>query len=156
MHQDDSPGWSGKERRTIDAQAFQLMSETRQMVVEQEKYMTQHIEELRDDVRQLRSQMSSLQQSTLSLLEKMPDKLTERIEIMLDDAFPSDPDIPDATPAEKRKLHRRYHATLIKEAIESQLSNRSIRDKLIGSLLEKGILILVTALAVYLGIGVIK
>lgn len=148
----NSETWPQKDRRALDAQAFQLMSETRQMVVEQEKYMSAKIDDLKSDIDLLTAKIDSLQKSVVSYMDKTPDNIVERIEIIFDDAFPSDPDTPDATPAEKRKMHRKYHAHLIRDALEAQASNRGIRDKVVGGLIEKGLYFVIAALLAYIGL----
>lgn len=143
--------WEGTERRQIDAASFQLMAETRQMVMEQEKAMTEKITELKEDVEKLATSVGDLRH----IIDQMPDTIVERIEVLIDEAFPSDPDFPDATPSEKRKLHRKYHARLIQHALEAQSRNKTLGERALAALVDKGVTLLLGAVLMYLGVKVV-
>lgn len=148
--------WDGRERRTLNAAEFQLMAETRAKVEHMEKGMTEKIDELKDDVDRLTARVEHLCSSVTSYMEKTPDSIVERIEVLLDDAFPADPDMPDATPSEKRKLHRKYHAKLIQHALEAQARNKSVVEKLITWAIQNAVTLILIALWAYFQLQVGK
>lgn len=150
----------GTERRSNDMLALQLMSETRARVEHQEKIMAEKLERLTNDLEaqmsksdqqytELRERIERLSDSVLSYMQKTPDQIVGRIEDLLDDAFPDDPDIPDATPSEKRKMHRKYHAKLIQHALEAQARNKSILEKLMTWAAQNAIALILMALWAY-------
>lgn len=97
-------------------------------------------------------QIAALQQSVMVYMEKTPDMVVEKIEELMDEAFPSDPEVPDATPSEKRKLHRRYHANLIKSALKTIERRDSLVDKLIQYIAQNALMIIALALLAYFGL----
>lgn len=87
MHQDDT-SWNGRERRAVDAAAFQLMAETRQKVVDQERTMMDKISDLKDDLDahmvkselrhvELTKAMDELKHSTLTAVQGINQIATE-------------------------------------------------------------------------------
>lgn len=158
MHQDDSypsnsKPWTGDERRGIDGITLKLMAEVRATMEAHEKMEQRQFTGLQDQVEHLTAQISSLQQSMLSFMEKAPKDIVERIEVLIDEAFPDDPDTPDATPSEKRKMHRKYHAKLITTAIKEMERKDSLVDKIIGHLATNAVTIIGLALLAYFGIA---
>lgn len=152
---DTNTSWDGRERRMC-AEDIALVAETRAKVDHLERGMAEKIEELKSDVEQLTRRVEGLSVSLTSYMEKTPDRIAEKIELLLDDAFPGDPEIPDATPSEKRKLHRKYHAKLIQQAIDEQLRNRSIGEKLMTWVLQNVVTLMALALLAYFNISVPK
>lgn len=140
--------WDGKDRRTVNVAEFQMAADAKAKVHNLEITML----ELKDDVEQLTRRIDALSQSVTSLIEKMPDKVTERIEIMLDDAFPNHPEMSDATPAEKRKAHRRYHAKLIEDALDSQKTQKEIKKHAVMAFIEKGLPWIVAGIFAWMGL----
>mgnify|MGYP006280810759 CR=1 FL=1 len=138
----------------MNAAELQLMVDTRAKVEHMEKGMSDKIEELKAEVDRLNTRVEKLCQSVTSYMEKTPDQIVSRIEDLIDDAFPNDPEVPDATPSEKRKLHRRYHAKLIAEAVELAKAKHDITEKMWLFVLEKGVTIAALALAAYFGLKV--
>lgn len=157
MHQDDSLGtrqpWSGEERRGIDGITLKLMAEVRATMETHEKMEQRQFKSLENRIETLGGQVSGLQATLLTFMEKAPKEIVERIEILIDEAFPDDPEMPDATPSEKRKLHRKYHAKLIRDAIDEHLRNRSLAEKLLSHVLNNAVTLIGLALLAYFGIA---
>lgn len=91
---------------------------------------------LRDHADQFNGKLDSLQQEiyhlTMSInswMEKSPGALIEHAEKLIDEAIPTHPDNPDATPAEKRKEHRKAHASWIKKVDEEMDEWRTLRKR---------------------------
>lgn len=154
--QNPHPTWDGRERRTLNAAEYQLMADTRAKVEHMEKGMTEKIDELKNDVDRLTVRVERLCQSVTSYMEKTPDHIVERIEELIDEAFPNDPDTPDATPSEKRKMHRKYHARLIATALKDVERRESIVDKLVSHIVNNAATLIGLALLAYFGLGVHK
>ena len=137
MHQDDpAENLFREERRT----APQIPLSTLEVVM---GYMQSHtadenarIDDLKEDLRRLEEKLDRLHTSSIALTQSItvwmaaePEKLLEKCEEMFDEAIPTAKDNPDATPAEKRKEHRRAHAKWM-ENVEDELNKWStIRAK---------------------------
>lgn len=147
----------------MDAASFQLMMDTRVMVEQQEKAMSEKINELKDEIeahviksdhrhKEMTDRIDNLSKSIISYMEKTPNQIVDRIEELIDEAFPEDPEIPDATPSEKRKLHRKYHAKLIATALRDLERRDSIVDKFISHVVNNAASIIGMALLFYFGV----
>lgn len=75
------------------------------------------------------NRIRELQDSIISFIEKTPDALMDRVEIIIDEAIPTSPDNPDATPREKRKEHRKAHAKWIDEVNEEMKSHKRLLEE---------------------------
>jgi hypothetical protein len=82
MHQDDTHGYKGPDRRAMDAAAFQMMVEAKTKTLELEKHMTEKIDDLKDDLdahmvksevrhNELTERIEHMSQSMLSAINKM-------------------------------------------------------------------------------------
>lgn len=149
-------GWTGEERRGIDGITLKLMAEVRATMEAHEKMEQRQFKVLEGEVAELSKQIKSLQASVVSFMDKTPDAIVDRIEMLIDEAFPADPDIPDATPSEKRKLHRKYHAKLISTALKEMERQDNLIDKLKAHIAQNAITLIGMALLAYFGLGVGK
>ena len=161
MHQDDSlcstpKVWDGSERRGIDGIALKLMSEVRAVLEKHEEGEAKEFARIDDRLDVMGRQIAALQQSLTTYMEKTPDLVVERLETLMDEAFPEDPEFPDASPGEKRKLHRRYHANLIKAALKNIERKDSLLDKLTAHIAQNALNLIALALLAYFGLGVGK
>lgn len=148
--------WDGEERRGIDGITLKLMAEVRATMEKHEHMEQQQFKRLESEVSDLSKQVKALQASIISFMDKTPNAIVDRIEDLIDEAFPADPDIPDATPSEKRKLHRKYHAKLITAAIKDMERQDSLIDKLKAHVLQNALTLIGMALLAYFGLGVGK
>ena len=62
-------------------------------------------------------------------MEKEPVAITEKCEKLIDEAIPTHPENPDATPGEKRKEHRKAHASWIRKVDEEMDEWRKLRQR---------------------------
>jgi hypothetical protein len=153
MHQDDTqPKWSGEERRGIDGMTIRLMAEVRAAMEKHEQMEAKQFQELDKRIDVLTKRLEGLCTSVTVYMEKTPETIIERMEELLDDAFPDDPEMPDATPSEKRKMHRKYHAKLIAAALEAQATQKEVKKHVFIALIEKVFPWVAMALATYFGL----
>lgn len=156
--------WNGRERRAADIQTFQLVAETHAKVEEHRQTVAEKIDDVKDELdalrvrqdaqfKELKNELVQLQHSMQSYMEKTPDAIKEKIEELIDEAFPEDPDFPDASPSEKRKLHRRYHAKLIAKAIDDMERKQTFMDKLYAHVAQNALNLIGLALLAYFGLS---
>lgn len=156
--------WNGRERRAADVATFQLVAETHAKVEEHKQTVAEKIDEIKEEldalrVRQdhqfneLRHEMVQLKQSMVAYMQQTPDKIVERIEELIDEAFPADPDFPDASASEKRKLHRRYHAKLIAKALDDMERRQTLWDKMVAHVAQNALNLTGLALLAYFGLS---
>ena len=156
--------WNGRERRAADIQTFQLVAETHAKVEEHRQTVAEKIDDVKDELdalrvrqdaqfKELKNELVQLQHSMQSYMEKTPDAIKEKIEELIDEAFAEDPDFPDASPSEKRKLHRRYHAKLIAKAIDDMERKQTFMDKLYAHVAQNALNLIGLALLAYFGLS---
>lgn len=146
--------WAGKDRNGEDGLTMQLMAEVRLAMEKHEEMEQRQFKELESEIKGLSKRLDSLCTSVTAYIENTPDRIIERIEELIDDAFPDDPDMPDATPSEKRKLHRKYHANLIKKMLKDAERKESLIDKLTAWAAQNALTIVAISLFAYFNIKV--
>jgi len=97
------------------------------------KYIYERLEANNDEIdrklENIRASIYALNQSINSWMDKQPADLTEKCEKLIDEAIPTHPDNPDATPSEKRKEHRKAHASWIRKVDEEMDEWKKLRQR---------------------------
>ena len=115
-----SEEWKGEERRGLPIHIINYIDER----------LRDHADIFNGKLDALQEEVYHLTQSINSWMEKTPEALTVRCEKLIDEAIPTHPDNPDASPIEKRKEHRKAHASWIKRVDEEMEEWRRLRSKL--------------------------
>ena len=115
-----SEEWKGEERRGLPVHIINYIDER----------LRDHADIFNGKLDALQEEVYHLTQSINSWMEKTPEALTVRCEKLIDEAIPTHPDNPDASPIEKRKEHRKAHASWIKRVDEEMEEWRRLRSKL--------------------------
>ena len=131
--------WQGEERRGIPIHILNHIDER----------LEQHTNRVDGQFTEVRNQIMSLTLSINSWMEKEPDAITERCEILIDEAIPTSPDAPDSTPKEKRREHRHAHAKWMQDVADEMARWKRIREKAIEWAVISGLGIIVIAVVQY-------
>ena len=135
-----SEEWKGEERRGLPVHIINYIDER----------LRDHADVFNGKLDALQEEVYHLTQSINSWMEKTPEALTVRCEKLIDEAIPTHPDNPDASPIEKRKEHRKAHASWIKRVDEEMEEWRRLRSKLKEWAMIGGVSIIALAVWQYL------
>lgn len=113
MHQPILPEGIQEDRRRPEGLLLSIMSHVSDRIEEVER---RHEERYKA----LDAKITNLTDSINSYIDKEPDAILEKCEEMIDEMVPSHPENTDATPAEKRKEHRRAHARWISRVMKEE------------------------------------
>ena len=128
MMSDEPPKheWSGEERRGLPIHIINYIDARLHSVTDQ----------FNGKIDALSQEIYHLTQSITSFIEKQDESrhncrvaVIEQCEKIVDEAIPTHPDNPDATPAEKRKEHRKAHASWIRKVDEEMEEWRALRKR---------------------------
>lgn len=151
--------WDGKERRTIPFQLINYVDEKLtahakavtdalnshtgeemeryQDIIDKQDQLENKIGHLESLIEVNGKKITSLTESITSFMSRQEsacgmckDKVIEQCEIIIDEAIPSPPHDPEATPREKRKGHRKAHASLIDQVQREMESWARLREKI--------------------------
>lgn len=87
------------------------------------------MDDLKDHIIRVEAKLDNLITSLNSYMAKEPASIFERCEELIDEAIPTAKDNPDATPAEKRKEHRRAHAKWMQRVEDEMNRWQRMREK---------------------------
>ena len=115
--------WEGPERRAPEGVLIAIMNTVAEQI--------QHVEERHaQQYKQLDDKITHLAESITAWMDREPGAIVAECEKMIDEAIPSHPDDPSASPAEKRREHRKAHARWIENVAEEMAKWKRIREKI--------------------------
>lgn len=129
MNQPSLPTEVTEDRRRPEGLLLSIMSHVSARIEEVEKRHEERYNKMDEKHDLLVSKIDNLMHSLNAYMTQEPERIIEQCEEMIDEAIPTHKDNPDATPAEKRKEHRRAHAKWIAR-VETEMDHWShIRQK---------------------------
>lgn len=124
---DEPKHWDGEERRGLPIHIINYIDARLHDVTDQ---FNGKIDALSQEVFHLTQSITSFLEKQDAARSKCRDSVIESCEKMVDEAIPTHPDNPDATPAEKRREHRKAHASWIRKVDEEMEEWKAIRKRI--------------------------
>lgn len=129
MHQPVLPEGVEVDRRQPEGLLLSIMRHVSDQIEQVERRHEERYARLDEKHDKILVKIDNLVNSINAWMDHEPAAIREQCEEMFDEAIPTAKDNPDATPAEKRKEHRRAHAKWM-EHVEFELSKwTSLRQK---------------------------
>jgi uncharacterized protein YdcH (DUF465 family) len=129
MHQPILPDGIDGDRRRPEGLLLSVMQHVSERIEEVERRHEERYNRLDEKHDKLYDKIDNLVNSINAWMDHEPGAIVEQCEKIVDEAIPTHKDNPDATPAEKRKEHRRAHAKWIAR-VESEMDHWArIREK---------------------------
>ena len=118
--------WNGDERRGLP---LHIISYIDTRLSEHTDTFNGRLDALQQEIYHLTQSIESFLDKQCKSCETQHARIIERCEMLVDEAIPTHPDNPDASPTEKRKEHRKAHASWIKRVDEEMDEWRVIRKR---------------------------
>jgi hypothetical protein len=119
--------WDGHERRGL---TLHIISYIDARLSEHSDVVTGKIDAVQQEVYHLTQSIGSWMEKQSSHCDSCRTHTLTSCEKLIDEMVPTHPDNPDATPGEKRKEHRKAHASWIKRVEDEMEEWRTIRQRI--------------------------